>query len=81
MPLSRGPPRYPQTHHLFDTRATSASDKVLSRAAAVALLSQDYVLEEKVDGANICLYLDGDGQIQAQNRSHGVCVRHHFSAI
>ena len=74
MPSSRCPPRYPQTKHLFDSGATSASDKVLSRGDAVALLSQDYVLEEKVDGANICLYLDGNGQIQAQNRSHGVCA-------
>lgn len=61
--------RFPHTPHLAWLGAGQPrDDKVLSGAAAQALLACDLVVEEKVDGANLGLSVDESGVLRAQNR-------------
>ena len=61
--------RYPHTPHLACLGAyVPRDDKVLSPAEVRDLLSQDVVVEEKLDGANLGISVDPDGNIQVQNR-------------
>lgn len=61
--------RFPHTPHLtwLGTEAPR-DDKVLDPAEAKALLADNVLVEEKLDGANLGLSLAGDGQLRAQNR-------------
>jgi len=61
--------RFPRTPHLAWLGAGQPrDDKVLSPAEAEELLQQTVTVEEKLDGANLGLSLDGTGDIRAQNR-------------
>ncbi|MCE7939263.1 DNA ligase [bacterium] len=61
--------RFPRTPHLAWLGVGSPrDDKLLSPSEARALLEHVVVVEEKVDGANVGLSLDEDGEVQAQNR-------------
>jgi len=61
--------KFPSTPHLamlpgIDVR----SDKVLSEPERAEFLQHDLVVEEKVDGANLGISFDSDGNIRVQNR-------------
>ena len=61
--------RFPHTPHLAWLGAgVPRDDKVLPEESVRALLAQDVVVEEKVDGANLGFSVDGEGALQAQNR-------------
>jgi hypothetical protein len=61
--------KFPSTHHLaWLDSAPARADKVLAPAEAEAFLSGEVIVEEKVDGANLGLSLDPQGQLRAQNR-------------
>ncbi len=61
--------RFPHTPHLAWLGAgMPRDDKVLSPEEARDLLADDVVVEEKVDGANLGLSLNAQGQLLAQNR-------------
>ncbi len=61
--------RYPHTPHLLWLGdAPPRADKVLSPQEAEAFLEHEVTVEEKVDGANVGLSVDGAGGIRAQNR-------------
>lgn len=61
--------RFPHTPHLaWLAPGAPRGDKVLSPQEARDLLAQEVVVEEKVDGANIGLSVDDQGNLQAQNR-------------
>lgn len=62
--------RFPSTPHLawLAEDGMPRDDKVLSPAEAQALLSNEVVVEEKLDGANLGLSLAPDGALHAQNR-------------
>ncbi len=61
--------RYPRTPHLaWLGPGEPREDKLLSPAEAHELLSHEVVVEEKVDGANVGLSVDGYGDLRAQNR-------------
>lgn len=61
--------RFPHTPHLaWLGPGTPREDKVLSSAEAEALLAHPVVIEEKVDGANLGLSIDENGQVVMQNR-------------
>jgi ATP-dependent RNA circularization protein (DNA/RNA ligase family) len=61
--------RFPHTPHLaWLASGAPRDDKVLSPQEAGDLLSGEVLVEEKVDGANIGLSVDGEGNLQAQNR-------------
>ncbi|MGI9032650.1 MAG: RNA ligase family protein [Acidimicrobiales bacterium] len=52
------PPPYSRVPHLVAGRGTE-DDRVLSAAEATALLSRPVAVEEKLDGANVVLWLEG----------------------
>lgn len=61
--------RFPHTPHLAWLGAgVPRDDKVLSAAERQAMLAENVVVEEKVDGANVGFSVDEDGALLAQNR-------------
>jgi ATP-dependent RNA circularization protein (DNA/RNA ligase family) len=61
--------RFPHTPHLaWLASGTPRDDKVLSSVEVATLLSGQVVVEEKLDGANLGVSFDEDGQIRVQNR-------------
>jgi ATP-dependent RNA circularization protein (DNA/RNA ligase family) len=61
--------KYPHVPHLMWLGAAPArEDKVLSQEEAKDLLRDTVVVEEKVDGANLGVWIDPSGQVRLQNR-------------
>ncbi len=61
--------RFPHTPHLaWLGPGNPRDDKVLSPLEAEALLSDDVVVEEKLDGANLGFSIDAAGRLRIQNR-------------
>jgi ATP-dependent RNA circularization protein (DNA/RNA ligase family) len=61
--------RFPHTPHIaWLGEGAPRDDKVLSLSEAAALLADNVVVEEKLDGANLGLSLTPDGRLRAQNR-------------
>jgi hypothetical protein len=61
--------RFPHTPHIAWLGAGQPrDDKVLVPDEVQPILSQDVVVEEKVDGANVGFSVDEDGNLQLQNR-------------
>jgi len=61
--------RFPQTPHLaWLGQGEPRDDKVLAPEEARELLTHEVVVEEKVDGANVGLSIDENGELQVQNR-------------
>ncbi|NLD77043.1 MAG: RNA ligase family protein [Acidimicrobiales bacterium] len=58
---------YPRIPHLVDGRGT-ADDLVLGRREREALLGVDLMVEEKLDGANVMVWVD-DGILQCSGRA------------
>lgn len=63
--------KFPKTPHLIwlGTEAPR-EDKVLTRTEAEAFLRQPVIVEEKVDGANLGISFDMNGNLFVQNRGH-----------
>jgi hypothetical protein len=62
---------FPRTPHLFIPPGLDIrDDKVLSREECDEMLRHPLVLEEKVDGANLGISIDGQGRLEYQNRNH-----------
>jgi hypothetical protein len=62
---------FPRTPHLFIPPGLDIrDDKVLSPEECAAMLRHSLVVEEKVDGANLGISLDGQGRFEYQNRNH-----------
>jgi hypothetical protein len=63
--------RFPHTPHIaWLGKGTPRDDKVLEPAEAQSFLDAEFVVEEKVDGANLGLSVSPEGQLRAQNRGH-----------
>ena len=61
--------KYPSTPHLVLLEDMSVrDDKVMSEAERNEFLQHELVIEEKVDGANLGISFDSDGNLRAQNR-------------
>lgn len=61
--------RFPHTPHLtWLGSALPRNDKVLSPVEVQNLLSADVTVEEKLDGANLGVSVENDGQLRFQNR-------------
>lgn len=61
------PPKYPRIPHLVARTGMDSDDHVLEPAARRNLLSAEVIVEEKLDGANIAIWID-DGAPQAATR-------------
>ena len=68
MPGHAGPPSYPRTAHLPPVGVPVRDDLVLSDAEAARLLADEVIVEEKLDGANVTVWLDAVGVPQAATR-------------
>lgn len=69
--------RFPHTPHIVWLGAgVPRDDKVLSPSESTALLSEEVVVEEKLDGANLGLSLAPDGKLCAQNRGQYLAEPH-----
>ncbi len=61
--------RFPHTPHIkWLGKGEPRDDKLLTPEEAAELLSEEVILEEKIDGANTGFSLDEGGNIRAQNR-------------
>jgi hypothetical protein len=62
------PPPYPRVAHLVPGRGSS-DDINLDAGEVAALLSAEVVVEEKLDGANVVLWLDDNDRVECALRS------------
>lgn len=61
--------RFPHTPHLaWLGQGSPRDDKVLTSQEAAALLSENVIVEEKLDGANMGISVGPDGTLRLQNR-------------
>ncbi len=61
--------KFPSTPHLATLPGVDVrDDKVLTESERDAFLTHEVTVEEKVDGANLGISFDRDGNIRAQNR-------------
>ncbi len=69
--------RFPHTPHLaWLGEGAPRDDKVLAPEEVHALLADEGVVEEKLDGANLGLSLGPDGDLRAQNRGQYLAAPH-----
>ena len=69
--------RFPRTPHIaWLGEGLPRDDKVLSPQEAAELLAGEVVVEEKVDGANVGISVDEDGNLRAQNRGNYLSPEH-----
>jgi hypothetical protein len=69
--------RFPHTPHIaWLGEAQPRDDKVQSPNEAKALLADEVVVEEKIDGANLGISLGPDGLLRAQNRGQYLAEPH-----
>lgn len=61
--------RYPRTHHLEGSRL-QPGDHDLDQVPLDELRGRYVVVEEKLDGANAGMFVDGDGKLRLQSRGH-----------
>ena len=57
------PPAYPRIPHLVRGRGTS-DDRVLAASEAELLLTKPVIVEEKLDGANVAVWLENDRMVE-----------------
>ena len=70
--------KFPRTPHLWwPLDRAPKDDRVLDSTSVREFLSDEVIVEEKLDGANLGLSLDDDGNIRAQNRGSWVDRRAH----
>jgi len=63
--------RFPHTPHLaWLGKGQPRDDKLIPPDEALQFLSDEVVIEEKLDGANLGISLTEDGKVQIQNRGH-----------
>jgi ATP-dependent RNA circularization protein (DNA/RNA ligase family) len=72
--------KFPHTPHLLWLGPGSPrDDKILSPSQAAEFLSDEVIVEEKVDGASLGLSLGADGRIRAQSRGNYLAPGHSHS--
>jgi ATP-dependent RNA circularization protein (DNA/RNA ligase family) len=71
--------RFPRTPHLALLRGNEhiRDDKVLTPDERAQMLSGEVIVEEKLDGANVGLSVDGGGRLRARNRGSFIDPAHH----
>ena len=68
--MSSEPPPYPRIPHLFPSSEGSGDDLVLGSKDTERFLREPVIVEEKLDGANVMLWLDPEApRVQAAGRS------------
>ena len=63
--------KFPTTPHLcFLSDRHTRDDKLLSEKEVSDFLSNEIIIEEKIDGANLGIHFSSNGTLYAQNRGH-----------
>lgn len=60
--------KFPSTPYIETDKFTFRNDKVLDAGEIQELLSEEITVEEKIDGANLGISFDNDGNLLLQNR-------------
>ncbi len=63
------PPPYPRVPHLFSADEGTRDDLVLSAEERALFLAEPVAVEEKLDGANVMLWLGSGGSVRSSGRS------------
>jgi len=68
-------PKFPRTAHIFNLGAATRDDLLFPKSRHVEFCMDQnvVVVEEKVDGANLGIFIDQDWQIVLKNRSKYIC--------
>lgn len=71
--------KFPRTPHAVDLGGATRDDKVMNMVELKGILESgnSLIVEEKIDGANMGIFITPDGQIITQNRSHFVTSSYH----
>lgn len=71
--------KFPRTPHAVDLGGATRDDKVMNMVELKGILESgnSLIVEEKIDGANLGIFITPDGQIITQNRSHFVTSSYH----
>ena len=73
--------KYPRTPHLFGSKGT-ADDKHMNEADSCQFIADEsLIVEEKIDGTNVGIHFDSQGQCVMQCRSHEIREGMHLSLI
>jgi len=67
--MTSEPPPYPRVPHLFAADERTRDDLVLSAEERELFLAQPVAVEEKLDGANVMLWLGPGGSVRSSGRS------------
>lgn len=75
--------KFVRIKHLMNLGATGRDDLMWSGKELDDFMKQTLVIEEKIDGANLGIFIDEDGKIIVQNRSHYISPSYHeqFASI
>jgi atypical dual specificity phosphatase len=69
--------KFPRTKHLCNLGAMGRDDLLYSKKELDDFLNSTISVEEKVDGANLGIFLNSENKIIVQNRSHFVSPDYH----
>lgn len=70
--------KFPRTRHIINLGAMTRDDLLYSAAEQKDFLKMDLIIEEKIDGANLGIFLDKTTmKLMVQNRSHFVNSSYH----
>jgi len=74
--------KFPKIPHAINLGAATRDDKLCSAEDLRVIFDKSrpgrkLYVEEKIDGANMGIFIDDSGRIVAQNRSHFICSSYH----
>ena len=69
--------KFPRTKHLINTGSATKDDIICTQQEIKLFLGQSIIVEEKIDGANLGIYINKNYEILVQNRSHYVNSSYH----
>ena len=62
--------KYPRTPHLFGSKGTDDDKHMGERESQEFVADESLIVEEKLDGTNVGIHFDSQGQIVMQCRGH-----------
>jgi adenylate kinase family enzyme len=69
--------KFPRTRHLINIGSASRDDLILDKTEMESFLKNEIYIQEKIDGANMGIFIDDTGIIRVQNRSHFITSAYH----
>lgn len=69
--------KFPRTKHLINLGSMTRDDLLYDQKELKEFFKYNLIIEEKIDGANLGLFIGEDNKIMAQNRSHFVNSAYH----